>query len=618
MNILSASGLSKSFTERILFENLTLGVSLGEKIALVGINGSGKSTLLTVLAGAARPDTGEVSLRKGTKMAYLSQNPEFEDHLTVWQAIFESETPILQTIRAYQKSMAEPEKYQDQIPDILEKMDTLQAWDYENKVEQVLSKLSITDYEQKVNSLSGGQKKRIALAKMLLEEADLFIMDEPTNHLDLSAIEWLENYLSSSQKSVILVTHDRYFLDSVCNVIFELENGNIYRYTGKYGDFLEKKAERQEQMNTEIDKAQNLMRKELEWIRRQPKARGTKAKYRVENFDKIKEKASQSTKTEELLLSTGFRRQGKKIMEIEKISKSFGEKVLFKDFSYVFQRYDRIGIVGKNGVGKSTFLQMLTGTLPPDSGVIDKGQNTVFGYYTQQELIVKEDKRMIELVKEVAEVIKMDSGEVITASQLLTHFQFSPKVQYTPVSKLSGGEKRRLQLLMVLMKNPNFLVLDEPTNDLDILTLNILEDFLINYSGCLLLVSHDRYFMDRVTDHLFVFEGNGEIRDFGGNYSDYKEMQALENETPKIKEAPAPKIAEPAKINKASFKEKEEYKRLEQEIEGLEKQKAKVLEKLNQGIGKTEELIAWSKSIGEFDKEISKKTDRWLELSEIL
>src|SRR5690606_36691285 len=443
-----------------------------------------------------------------------------------------------QTIKAYEKALYDAQHNADQGEDLahlMEQMDALQAWDYESQVQQILGKLGIHDLDQPTATLSGGQKKRVALARILIDKPDFLIMDEPTNHLDLEVIEWLENYIGAQQMSLLLVTHDRYFLESVTTEILELEEGKLYRYKGNYSYYLEKKAERQAQAQLEVEKAKNMYKRELEWIRRQPKARGTKAKYRVEAFDEIKEKASKNLKKDEMQLGVQGRRQGGKILEIDKISKAFDGRTLIDNFSYIFKRKDRIGIIGPNGVGKSTFLNVLTGEISPDSGTIERGATTMFGYYTQEELTFKEDQRVIEIVKEVAEVVTMSNGSQITASQFLQQFMFPPKMQYNVVGKLSGGEKRRLQLLRVLIKNPNFLILDEPTNDLDIDTLNILEDFLDKFEGCLVLVSHDRYFMDRLVDHLFVFEGNGVIKDFPGNYSDYRYAKAEESKEEKKK-----------------------------------------------------------------------------------
>ncbi len=662
MNYLSAESVSKSFGDRWLFKNISFGISRGEKVALVGNNGSGKTSLLNILAGIMPPDEGLVSIRKGISIGYLSQEPLFDESKTVLDTLFATDNPALNAIKDYEACMAAADSgvdtsgrsagavdTHDKLHEVMERMDAFKAWDYEVKIKQILGKLGISDLDKPVSQLSGGQRKRVAMARVLIEEPDLLIMDEPTNHLDLETIEWLENTLATQQQALLLVSHDRYFLDRACNTIVELDNGKLFRYQGNYPYFLEKKAERESAESAEIDKAKNLMRKELEWMRRQPKARGTKAQYRIDAFHELKDKASQKKADPSLELSVKTSRQGGKIMELKHISKSFGPQLLVKNFSYVFKKKDRVGIVGRNGVGKTTFLNMLTGQLQPDSGKIDKGDTTTFGYYSQSALDFREDQRVIDLVKEIAEVITLGNGETITASQFLQHFQFPPATQYKFISKLSGGEKRRLQLLKVLIQNPNFLILDEPTNDLDIQTLNILEDFLSNFPGCLMLVSHDRYFMDHLVDHLFVFEGEegtppGHIRDFPGNYTDYRdwlaEKEAEEKQStgkrnaaprevanPSVEVVPkneAPKaisnqeIVKPEAVQKRklSFKEKQEYETLEKEIAALEKKKEMLVEKLNRGSDDHAELTDWAKEIQQLDEAISAKSDRWLELAE--
>ncbi|RDV15731.1 ABC transporter ATP-binding protein [Pontibacter diazotrophicus] len=628
MNYLSADNISKSFSERWLFKNLNFGISQGQRIVLVGVNGSGKTTLLNVLAGHLPPDEGSVSVRKEVTIGYLGQNPAFDEELTVHQNIFSGQNETLDLIRDYEAAMANPDTTGEKMQELMERMDELQAWDFEVKVKQVLSKLGINNLDAVIKNLSGGQRKRVAMARVLIEEPDLLIMDEPTNHLDLDTIEWLEGMLSTQNTTLLMVTHDRYFLDKVANEIAELDNGEIYTYKGNYSYFIEKKAEREEAAVAETEKARNLMRKELEWIRRMPKARGTKAKYRVDAFEELKEKAAKKTSGPQLELSVKTTRQGGKIIEVEHISKSFGEKKIVDDFTYVFKKKDRIGVVGPNGAGKSTFLNMLTGKLQPDSGYIDPGQTTVFGYYTQDELTFREDQRVIDIVKDIAEVVEMANGEVITASQFLQHFQFPPAQQYTFVSKLSGGEKRRLQLLRVLIKNPNFLILDEPTNDLDIITLNILEDFLLNFGGCLLIVSHDRYFMDRLVEHLFVFEGEGEIRNFPGNYTDYREWQKEQEREEAKQAAAAPAVATPAakkeetannNKRKASYAEQKEYEQLEKDIAKLESRKAELTETMTAGTTTDhEQLTAWATELESINDTLEEKEFRWLELSELM
>ncbi|GAB3204381.1 ATP-binding cassette subfamily F protein uup [Pontibacter aydingkolensis] len=625
MNYLSAENISKSFGERWLFKNLNFGISQGQRVALVGVNGSGKTTLLNVLAGKLPPDEGSVSVRKEVSIGYLGQNPEFDEDLTVQQNIFSMQNETLDVISQYEAAIANPETSAEKMQQLMERMDELQAWDFEVKVKQILSKLGINNLDAKIKHLSGGQRKRVAMARVLIEEPDMLILDEPTNHLDLDTIEWLEGLLSTQNSTLLMVTHDRYFLDKVANEVAELDNGQIYSYKGNYSYFVEKKAEREESAAAETEKARNLMRKELDWIRRQPKARGTKAKYRVDAFEELKEKAARKTTGPQLELSVKTTRQGGKIIEVEHISKSFGDKKIVDDFSYVFKKKDRIGIVGPNGAGKSTFLNMLVGNLTPDAGMIDAGQTTVFGYYTQDELQFKEDQRVIDIVKEIAEVVEMANGEVITASQFLQHFQFAPPQQYTFVSKLSGGEKRRLQLLRVLIKNPNFLILDEPTNDLDIITLNILEDFLLNFGGCLLIVSHDRYFMDRLVEHLFVFEGDGKIRNFPGNYTDYREwLREQDKQEQDIKPAPAApapekKTEQPTNKRKATFNEKKEYEKLEKEIEQMETRKNEIIETMNSGSTTDHETLqALATELKSINEQLEEKEFRWLELAELM
>ena len=628
MNHLSVENLSKSFNEKELFSGITFGINQGQKVALVGHNGCGKSTLLRIITGHETSDSGEVVFANDLRVAYLHQNPQFKAGDTVKEAVFDRQNPLLALVSDYEyylhKSETDPaaaEKLQDLLP----AMEEQNAWDYESQVTQILGKLGVYDLEQKVENMSGGQKKRVAMAKTLIEKPDFLILDEPTNHLDLETIEWLEDYLAKAQLTLLMVTHDRYFLERVTNEIVEIDGGKLYKYKGNYSYFLEKKAEREQMQATEVDKARNLMKKELEWVRRQPKARGTKAKYRMDAFEDIKDKASQKLGRSQMELDVKTSRVGGKILEVKKISKSYGDKTLFKNFSYTFKKGDRIGVVGKNGMGKSTFLNILTGALAPDSGEVDKGTTIVFGYYSQEEAIFNPEHRVIDVVKEVAEVVQTGSGKELTASQLLNYFQFPPAVQYTPVKKLSGGERRRLQLLRVLIKSPNFLILDEPTNDLDITTLNILEEYLESFGGSLVIVSHDRYFMDRLVDHLFVLEGNESIRDFPGNYTDYRETIAEEEAEAKEKEqaAQAKKVAEapkqaPSKAEKRklSYKEQKEFEQLEKEIAALEEKRKKLIEQLNKSQGSHEELNALSKEVEETGEQIDEKEMRWLELSE--
>jgi ATP-binding cassette subfamily F protein uup len=637
MNLLSAENISKNYADRWLFQNLNFGLQQGQRIAFVGINGTGKTTLMRVLAGLENPDTGLVTRRQGNRVTYLGQQPVFDESLTVEETIFASQNDTLRAVKDYEHVVNDPNHDPEDLQRVMERMDNLNAWDYESQVQQILGKLGILGelLTRNVSKLSGGQRKRVALARVLIEEPDVLLLDEPTNHLDLATIEWLENRLNSPSLTLLMVTHDRYFLDKVANEIVELDKGTMYRYQGNYAYFVEKKADRELREATEVEKARNLFRKELEWMRRMPQARGTKQKARIDAFYVTKEKASTNLSKQQLELSVKTTRQGGKIIEAEHLNKKFGDKVVLDDFSYVFKKKDRIGLVGPNGAGKSTLLNMLTGKLQPDSGTVDVGQTTVFGYYTQTELEFDPSQRVIDIVKEVAEVVELANGDVLTASQFLTLFLFPPAQQYTLVSKLSGGEKRRLQLLRVLVRNPNFLILDEPTNDLDLGTLNILEDFLLHFSGCLLIVSHDRYFLDNLAEHLFVLEPGGAVLNFPGNYTDYRDYlaereteAALEAEEKAAKAARAaaktapaaptlPPAAAPAK-RRASFAEKKEFEQLEKDIAALEKEKAQLVANLATGQGSRQELIDWPARLQAVDKALDTKGERWLELSDFM
>ncbi|MBN3581126.1 ABC-F family ATP-binding cassette domain-containing protein [Algoriphagus aestuarii] len=633
MNYLSVENLSKAFGERKLFSNISFGISQGQKIALVGINGAGKSTLMKIIMGLEIPDTGQVGINQQVKVAYVHQNPVFEGTMNIYQTIFDqSNSEILKVIEDYHKAMLEAERgidNSDKMAVLFEKMDAFQAWDFEYQVKEVLGKLGLHDTELPVGTLSGGQRKRVALAKAILEKPDLLLLDEPTNHLDLETIEWLEDYLAKANLALFMVTHDRYFLEKVTNEILELDQGKVHRYLGNYGYFLDKKAERMEIEDIELEKAKSLYKKELDWIRRQPKARSTKAKYRVDAFEETKEKASQKREERDIQLTVTTQRLGNKIIEIEKMQKSFGDKAIVNDFSYTFRKKDRVGIVGPNGAGKTTFLNMITGQLAPDAGKISIGQTTAFGYYRQEESSFDEEKRLIDIVKDVAEVVNIAGGATITVSQFLTQFGFPPKQQHTPIAKLSGGERRRLQLLMVLIKNPNFLILDEPTNDLDLMTLNTLEEFLDSFPGCLIIVSHDRYFMDRLVEHLFVFEGEGEIKDFPGNYSEFREWEKEESTKSKVpstktsdyKSEPETKLEASTPISqtkaKASYKQKQEFKEVNTSIAILEKEKSSITDKIAAGIDDHEELIKQSNRIAEIDTQLEELELTWLELSEL-
>ncbi|WP_367916169.1 ABC-F family ATP-binding cassette domain-containing protein [Leadbetterella sp. DM7] len=618
MNYLSVENLGRNLGERWLFRDLTFGILQGEKVALIGSNGSGKSSLMDVLAGRVPADEGVVSVRKEIRVGYLHQNPDFNDAHTVLEVLFSSENETTRAIREYEKATETGDSAA--ITHYAEVLTRVNGWDYEAKVKQILGKLGIHDLDKLIGELSGGQKKRVFLARVLIEEPDFLILDEPTNHLDLDTIEWLEGYLSASTMTLFLVTHDRYFLDRVCNRIMELNHSKIYKYQGNYAYFLEKKAEREEIEATVLEKDKNLLKKELEWMRRQPKARTHKATYRENAFYELKERTSGKRNEEKLELSMKTERIGNKIMEIQHVSKGYNGNTLIKEFSYTFKRGDRIGIVGKNGMGKSTLLSLITEEVKPDMGKIVKGETIKIGYYKQDGLVYEPGQKVIENVREIADYIKMADGREISVSAFLTLFLFPPAVQYSPIAKLSGGEKRRLQLLKVLVENPNFLILDEPTNDLDIATLNVLEEFLTGYSGCLLVVSHDRYFLDRLVDHTFAFEGEGYIRDFPGNYTDYRnqaEEQLKEQrreEKPRV-EIPKPAVQEQPK-KKLSFKEKQEFEALEKEIPALEAEKSRLSEQLSGGITDFEEISRISGRLEEVVARLEEKELRWLELSE--
>ncbi|MFT7281697.1 MAG: ATP-binding cassette subfamily F protein uup [Cyclobacteriaceae bacterium] len=621
MNYLSVENLTKSYSEKQLFEGISFGLDQGQKAALVGVNGCGKSTLMKIIAGLEQQETGQVSFRKDLTISFLPQRPNFEPDDTVLEAVFDSDIQELSVIRQYEWALLQAEQGIEitsgpDLTDLIDQMDQLNAWDYEAQVKQILGQLGIHELEQKVSNLSGGQRKRIALARALVTNPDVLILDEPTNHLDLEIIEWLENYLATANMTLLMVTHDRYFLDKVTNEIFEIDQGKLFRYKGNYQHFLEKKSERETQDAATVSKAKNLLRKELEWMRRQPKARGTKAKYRIEAFHDTKEVAGRSNEVQKMEVNLSGDRQGRKIMELHHMNKSFGEQKILGDFSYVFKKKDRIGVVGANGTGKSTFLNLLTGEIPLDGGEIELGKTTKFGYYKQEEYDFDLSKRVIDTIKEIAEVITLNDGSIVTASQLLHQFLFPPESQYQPVGKLSGGERKRLQLLLVLMSNPNFLILDEPTNDLDLMTLNVLEDYLESFAGCLLIVSHDRYFMDRLTDHLFVFEGKGEVVDFPGNYTDLRinrpnalSEKKVEKETAKVEKS---KVTIKIKL---SYKEQRELQEVETSMQKLEKRKKKLSDALSSET-EYEKLQALSTEIEQIKTDLDANEMRWLELSE--
>ncbi|MDD6209689.1 MAG: ABC-F family ATP-binding cassette domain-containing protein [Bacteroidales bacterium] len=620
--ILQVEQLTKSFGDLILFENLSFGVSEGEKIGLIASNGSGKTTLLNILAGRESYDSGNIVFRNGVRVSYLPQEPFFSDGLTVLEACFSSSNETARLIARYEAALSANDM--GHLENILSEMDHFKAWDYELRIKQILSQLKIVDFDQPIAELSGGQLKRVALANALISEPDLFILDEPTNHLDLEMVEWLETYLSRSTMSVLMVTHDRYFLDRVCNQILEIDQRQLYRYNGSYNYYLEKRDERLNSQNAEADKAANLLRKELDWMRRQPQARGHKAKYRIDAFYELEKKSKQQRSQDQISLDIKASYIGSKIFEAKDVSKRFGDLVILDNFNYTFSRYEKMGIVGNNGAGKSTFIKLLLGIEKPDGGHFDVGETVRFGYYSQEGLAFDENKKVIDVVSEIAEVIHFDDNNRLTASQLLTHFLFPPSKQHSFVYKLSGGEKRRLYLCTVLMRNPNFLVLDEPTNDLDIVTLNVLEEYLQNFKGCLIVVSHDRYFMDKMVDHLLVFEGNGVLKDFPGNYTLYRAWKEQEEEerksrNPEPKKENALKKEIPVKDKRRlSYKEQREYEVLDKEIPRLEAEKALLEEELSSGNLSSDELLAKSQRISIIIDELDEKSMRWLELGELI
>lgn len=625
MNYLLIENLSKSYGEKLLFEDITFGIDKGQKVALVARNGAGKSSLLNIINQKDLSDSGKVVFRKDIHVSYLPQNPEFEEDISVIDVLFNTDNKFLNAIRQYELALENLKKSDNQenqqiLEDAIHLVDTLNCWDYENKVKEILSRLQITDFNQTMGTLSGGQRKKVALSKVLIEEADLLILDEPTNHLDIVMIEWLEDYLKKQSLSLLLVTHDRYFLDNVCDSVIELDNGRIYHYQGNYNYFLEKKAERELIERQEIEKAKNTYRKELDWMRRMPKARTTKSQARIDSFYELQEKATRRIDDTKAELSIKTERIGGKILEMYNVSKKYGNKVLVNDFTYTFKKGERIGIVGKNGVGKTTFLNMITDKVLQDSGRIVKGQTISFGYYSQEGLTTHEDKRVIEIVREIAEVVRLDKGKEISASVFLNYFGFNHTLQYNYYSNLSGGERRRLFLLMTLMQNPNFLILDEPTNDLDLFTLMMLEDFLTQYQGCLLLVSHDRSFMDNLVDHIFVFEDNGVVKDYHSTYSEYMAVKLKKERQQKLeaKKEEKPVEREKKTSNKPSYKQKQEYELLEKEIAVLEAEKESLISRMNEGIADIKELTSTSERIAELITIIDEKTNRWLELSEIM
>lgn len=621
MNYLSAENISKSFGDQLLFEGLTFGLARGDKAALIARNGTGKTTLLRILFGKESTDTGSFTFRNGIKIGFLEQVPDLDVSLTIDQLILTANTPLLSVIQHYEKVLREnSEKQTIEAARLLEeatnKMDQANAWDYERRMKQLLDLFRITDTSQHVSTLSGGEKKRLALALVLLDEPELLILDEPTNHLDIDMIEWLEQYLAQSNLTLLMVTHDRYFLDRVCNRILELNQRKLFQYLGNYEYFLKKRAEREELQQVEAHKASQLMRRELEWLNRMPKARTTKSKSRIDAFNGIKEKANLAPDQGELRLKVKSPRLGGKILELDQMSKKYDSLKIINDFSYKFTKGERIGIIGRNGTGKTTFLNMISGSEPPDAGEIDVGMTVTMAYYRQMGQEWKKEQRVIDAVKEVAEVVAMEDGRTISASQFLEHFMFSPEAQYKKISKLSGGELRRLHLLSVLIKNPNFLILDEPTNDLDLFALNTLEEFLLSFKGCLVIVSHDRYFLDKLTDHLFVFEGDGIVKDHYGAYSIYKQQKEAVRKKPTKGFRVDSKEKKPK--TKLGYKEQLEYSRLEPEIEQLEEEKALLETELNSGKLDYEILNQKSERISKLIELIDSKIQRWMELGQHL
>ncbi len=628
MNYIEVNSLTRSFGERVLFEGISFSIDQGDKVGLIARNGAGKSTLLDTIVSGEKAEGGRVLVNKDIRVGYLSQNPSFAPGLTVIEACCDSGGEAARACARYEKALAGGEERE--IQEAMAEMDRLGAWDYETRAQQILSRLRLLDHNQRVETLSGGQLKRLALAAVLIEEPEMLILDEPTNHLDIEMTRWLEEYLARSGMTLLMVTHDRYFLDKVCNLIIEIDDRTVYTYRGNYSYYLTKRQERLDTAEAERAKDLNLYRRELEWMRRQPQARATKAQARIDSFGRLEDKLRTSRREGNVRLEVKSSYIGTKIFEAKGVSKRFGDKVILDNFDYTFSRGEKLGIIGDNGTGKSTFIKMLLGVVPPDRGSFDVGETVKFGYYSQDGLDFPPEKKVLEIITDIAEVIDMGGGRKLSASQFLQHFLFSPETQHNLVAKLSGGERRRLYLCSVLIGNPNFLILDEPTNDLDIITLNILEDYLRSFDGCLIVVSHDRFFMDKVADHLLVFRGGGVVKDFPGSYTDYLESGEMEQAggatvasggtsaaKPPVPKAERSDPSAPARARRMSFKEKEELKALDAEIPALEEEKSVLEQRMSSGSMPPEELMKASERIGELIGLIDSKSMRWLELSEI-
>ncbi len=620
MNILTVENVTKSYGEKLLFENVSFGISTGQKIALIAKNGTGKTSLIRIITALEQPDSGKISKGTNIKISYLPQNPLMNLSISVLDYLFESESPIVRLVYQYNRITSGELTDKEETDRVITRMDELQAWNFESRIREILGKFDIVNLNQVIRELSGGMRKKIALAKALIEEANLIILDEPTNHLDVPTIEWLENYISRQNLAIFLVTHDRYFLDNVCDEILELDNQTIYKYRGNYTYYLEKRNERVANEKMEIQKVRSLYKTELEWMRRMPQARATKAKAREDAFYSLEEKAKSGQGGETKGFDVEMQRLGGKVLEINNVDKSFDNQTILNDFTYIFKKGDRIGVIGKNGVGKSTLLEIIMGGLKPDKGKVIHGKTVKIGYFRQDGLPMKEDKRIIDIVKDIAEQVETKKGSM-TPAQFLTYFNFNTNIHYNYFSSLSGGEKRKLYLLTTLLQKPNFLILDEPTNDLDIETLNKLEEFLEGFEGCLMIVSHDRYFMDHMVDHIFAFEGNGKIKDYYGNYSEYVQLRKVEAKGLKTvgkNQIQKKSIRVKPASNKPTYKQIKEYERLEAEIELLEKERTLLIENLNKGVGTPADFQQWSQDIAAIMVKVDEKSDRWLELSEIV